>query len=339
MAFSQLANWPMSFMAAVFTMLILSMPVPVFNLKMGLKFLLALIIPAYSGMLLLPFLTYSRSAGILLVVLALFGSFYYSAKGGAPLLGLLMTISITLVITIGSVNADLMLLLVNSITISAIVGITFTVVMFALMPDLRPAVAPTQSQAPVAAIKPTSAEARSNAMRSMLVVLPVVIVLLFINSSFAYVPVMIKVASMGQQANVQASRAMGWQQLESTFWGGVGAVIVWYIMGIWPSLLIFCLLIALACLVYGSKVFKGAGMHPKSEMWSYALMTLVIVITPSVMDSAVGTDAGSSFYTRLLIFAFIAVYGTLAVLVFDTFKPGKTSSLTATGETEPSSQT
>ena len=319
-------------MAAVFAMLILSMPAPTFTLKMGLKFLIALLVPAYSGMLLLPFLTYTRSAGLLLVVLALFGSFYYSAKGGAPMLGLLMTISITLVVTIGSVNADVMLLVVNSIAISALVGIVFTVVMHALMPDIQLSAAAAAQQPPPAA-QPSAAEARSNAMRSMFVVLPVVIILLFINSSFAYVPVMLKVASMGQQANAQASRAMGWQQLESTFWGGLGAIIIWYVMGIWPSLLIFSLLIALACLIYGPRIFQGAGMHPKAEMWSYALMTLVIVITPSVMDSAVGNDASSSFYSRLLIFAFIAVYGSLAVLVFDTFK--RPDKVTATADKQP----
>ena len=323
MAFSQLANWPLSFMSAIFAMLLLSMPIPKFTMKMGLKFLLALIIPAYSGMLLLPFLTYTRASGLLLVVLALFGSFYFSARGGSPVLGLLMTISITLVVTIGSVNADAMLMVVNAIALGAFVGIAFNTAIFALMPDVQLPAAVPPPKPPTPAAKPSGAQARSNAMRSMLVVLPIVIVLLFSSSSVAYVPVMIKVASMGQQANAQVTRAMGWQQLESTFWGGLGAVIVWYIMGIWPSLLIFSLLIALACLIYGARIFQGAGMHPKADMWSYALMTMVVVITPSVMDSAVGGDASSSFYSRLLIFAFIAVYGTLAVLVFDTFKrPG-----------------
>jgi hypothetical protein len=340
MAFSQLVNWPLSFMAAVFAMLILSLPLPKFTIKMGLKFFLALVIPAYSGMLLLPFLTYSRGAGFLLVVLALFGSFYFSARGGSPILGLLMTISITLVVTIGSVNADAMLLVVNAIAVAAFVGFAFNVAMYAWMPDIQLPTAPVapQSPVPVPAPKPTAAQARSNAMRSMLVVLPIVVILLFINSSFSYVPVMIKVASMGQQANVQDSRSMGWQQLESTFWGGLGAVIIWYIMGIWPSLLIFSLLIALACLIYGTRIFEGGGLHPKSSMWSYALLTMVVVITPSVMDSAAGGDASSSFYSRLLIFAFIAVYGTVAVLVFDTFKRPGGMEMTATGLPEQRSQ-
>ena len=50
---------------------------------------------------------------------------------------------------------------------------------------------------------------RALALEELSLVLPLVIVFLFASSSISYVAVMIKVASMGQQANVQASRAMG----------------------------------------------------------------------------------------------------------------------------------
>lgn len=321
MAFSLLANWPLSFLAAVFTMLTLSMPLPAFTFKAGIKFILALVIPAYSGLLLSPFLTYSRSAGVLLVIVGLFGSFYFSARGGAPILGLFMTIAITMVVTVGSVSADVMLMVVNAIAVAAVVGVAFNFIAHALLPDapMPAAATPVPKPASKPTVRPAPETARRNALRSMLVVLPLVILFLFISSSAAYIPVMIKVASMGQQANARASRAMGWQQLESTFWGGLGAIIAWHIMGIWPTLLIFCLLITLACLIFGAKIFSGAGMHPKGDMWSYALMTMVIVLTPSVMDSAIGSSADAAFYSRLIIFAFIAVYGSVAVLVFDAF--------------------
>ena len=58
-------------------------------------------------------------------------------------------------------------------------------------------------------------------------------------------------------------------------------------------------------------------------MRSYAMMTLVIVLTPSVMDSATVSAADAAFYSGLKIFAFIAVCATVAVLVFDTFTGSK----------------
>ena len=36
------------------------------------------------------------------MILALFGSFYYTARGGSPIMGMFMTVGVTLVVTVGS---------------------------------------------------------------------------------------------------------------------------------------------------------------------------------------------------------------------------------------------
>jgi len=72
MGFSQIVNWPLSFIAAVFSMFMLAVPLPAPTLKSGLKFVLALVLPAYAGMFLIPILLNARWAGVLLVTLALF---------------------------------------------------------------------------------------------------------------------------------------------------------------------------------------------------------------------------------------------------------------------------
>ncbi len=327
MGISQIINWPISFVAAVFAMFILATPLPAPTLKSGIKFVLALAIPAYAGMLLLPFLEYARWAGILMVVLALYGSFYYSARGGSPVMGLFMTMGITLAVTIGSVSTDAMIWVVNGIAVGAAAGIAFVIVAHALLPDLPPPKAAVTTSNPPPDSQTTSSPppwyARKKAFRSLVVVLPLVIFFLFSSSSASYVAVMIKVSSMGQQANSSTSRNMGRDQIESTLWGGLGAVIAWQIMSIWPSLLMFGLLIGLAGLVYGRKIFQGAGMNPKGAMWSYALLTMIIIITPAVMDSQMGSNAGAAFYSRLMLFIVIAVYGTTSVAIFDAFWPEK----------------
>ena len=326
MGFSQIINWPIAFIAAVFTMFMLALPLPAPTLKSGIKFVLALVIPAYAGMLLLPFLEHARWAGILLVVLALFGSFYYSARGGSPVMGMFMTVGITIAVTVGSVSADALLLVVNGIAVGAVAGVAFVFIAHALLPDLpAPQVAGsgTEQPPPGPPSRPSTLTARRNALRSLAVVLPLVIFFLYSSSSASYVVIMIKVASMGQQANSEVSRAMGREQLESTLWGGIGAIVAWQIMSIWPSLLMFWLLIGLAGLLYGTRIFQGPGMHPKGGMWSYALLTMIILITPAVMDSQGGGTAGAAFYSRLMLFVVIAIYGTVSVTVFDTFWPGK----------------
>ena len=328
MGFSQLVNWPLSFIAAVFTMFMLAVPLPAPTLKSGLKFVLALVIPAYAGMLLLPFLMHARWSGILLVTMALFGSFYYSARGGSPVMGMFMTLGLTMVVTVGSVSADVMLIIVNSLAVGAASGVAFVVIAHTLLPDLPPPTSATASARPPPA-KPSLESARQNAFRSLAVVLPIVIIFLFIDSSISYIVVMIKVASMGQQATAQVTRAMGRQQLESTLWGGIGAIIAFQVMNIWPSLLLFCLLIGLACLVYGKRIFQGAGMHLKGSMWSYALLTMIILVTPAVTNMQGEGTATAAFYARFLLFIIIAVYGTLSVAIFDTFWPAGKSKQTA----------
>ncbi|MBT8069499.1 MAG: DUF2955 domain-containing protein [Gammaproteobacteria bacterium] len=323
MAFALLINWPLSFMSAVFTMFLLALPLPPPTLKSGVKFVVALVLPAYAGMLLLPFLEYARWSGVLLVMLALFGSFYYSARGGSPIMGMFMTLGITMVVTVGSISSDIMLMVVNGIAIGAACGIAFFYLAHALLPDLSLQQANGPAPRPPAPPKPALDLARRTAFRSWVVVLPLVVIFLFSSSSTSYVAVMIKVASMGQQASSEASRSMGMEQIESTLWGGLGAIVAWQVMSIWPSLLLFILLIGLACLLYGKRIFWEVGMHPKAGMWSYALLTMIILITPAVMDSQGGSNAAMAFYTRLLLFVVIAIYGTVSVAVFDTFWPAR----------------
>lgn len=323
MAFSQIINWPLSYMAAIFTMFLLATPLPAPGLKSGFKFTLALVLPAYLSMMLIPFLVHARWAGIILVIMALFGSFYYSTRGGSPIMGMFMTMGITLVVTVGSVSPEAMKLVVDAIAVSALAGISFVMIAHALLPDLpvkRPAAPGVAGSPPSPPPMPLKSQARRNAFRALMVMLPLVLVFLFISTSTAYVAMMIKVSSMGQQANAEASRNMGREQLESTLWGGLGAIIAFQVMMAWHSLPLFCLVIAIACLVYGKRIFRGAGMHPRGAMWSYALLTMIILLTPALTG---GGDISAAFYSRLFLFILIAVYGTISVAVFDAFWPAR----------------
>jgi hypothetical protein len=320
--FSQAINWPLSFVAPILTMFILALPLPAPSLKGGLKFILALMLPVYVGTLLfIPFLEHARWAGVLLITLALFGSFYYSARGGSMIIGMFMTVGLTLIVAIGSVSIDALLSIIDGLWLGAIAGVAFVWLAHAFLPE-QP-VKSSKQGAPPKPTPPSAEAARRSALRSLAVILPIVIFFLFSNSSMAYVAIMIKVASMGQQANADISRKMGQSQIESTLWGGLGAIIAWQLMSVWPSLLMYCLVIALAGLLYGPRIFVGKGMHPKAGMWSYAFLTMIIVLAPALLDGQSADGAGAEFYSRLILFIVIALYGTLAVAVFDAFWPFK----------------
>ncbi len=318
--FSQAINWPMSFLAPVFTMFILALPLPAPSLTSGFKFVLALLLPVYAGaFILLPFLEYARLPGILLITLALFGCFYYTARGGSAIMGMFMTIGLTLIIAVGSVSIDALLLVMKGLWPGTIAGIAFVWVAHAVLPDL--VTKPANRGVPIKPLRPSAKTARRSALRSLILVLPLAMFFLFSASSAAYVVIMIKVATMGQQANADTSHEMGRAQIESTLWGGLAAIIAWQLMSIWPSLLMYGLIISLSALLFGPRLFVGKGMHPKAGMWSYAFLTMIIVLAPALLDGPAADGAGSAFYSRLVLFVVIAIYGSITITVFDAFWP------------------
>ena len=322
LCFSQAVAWQYSYIAPVLTLVILATPLPVPNLKQGLVFIIALLAPTIASMALVPFLMHARWVGILLMTLALFYSFYFTARGGAAVLGTFMTVGLTLVVTIGSVNSAALISLVEALAISAAFGLAFVWVAHALLPDL-PSNPATAAAPPPTPAGPSLAEARRDALRALLVVLPIALLFLFMSGSSSYAVMMLKVASMGQQASADRSAAMGRSLLESTFWGGVGAIVGWTTLSIWPSLLPYTLLIGLAGLLYGRRIFQGPAVAPKFSMWSYAFLTMVIILAPAVLDAPGSEGSGAAIWSRVWLFMLIALYGTTAVAVFNAFWPAK----------------
>lgn len=321
--FSQAVAWPLSFIAPVLTMFILALPLPAPGLKKSVVFIVALVTPMIiGGWILLPFLENMRVAGILLVALGLFYTFYYTARGGNQVIGTFMTVGLTLIVTIGSISSEIMIMLVQGLAVCAAIGLVFVHIAHALLPDLPPDPALAGSTKP-AAPKPNPSAAGRNALRSLAIVFPMALAFLFMSGSPTYTVVMIKVATMGQQASADKSKAMGRSLLESTLWGGLGAIIAWNVLSIWPSLILYTLLVAIAGLVYGRWIFQGPAVHPKFQMVSYAFLTMIVILAPAVLDGTGASGAGAAFWSRFLLFILIAVYGTVAVRVFDAFWPGK----------------
>jgi len=320
--FSQAVGWQMSFIAPVFTLLVLGLPLPVLKLKQGIAFVAVLAAALYSGMLLLPMLLEQPAVGLLLLTLALFWSFYFTAKGGSALIGTFATVGLALVAGVGSVNVDALLIIAGDVVFAAAVGIIFVWIAHALIPDAMAVdAAPMPVKKAPEAPKPDLADARWSAFRSLLIVLPVALFLMLSSSSTAYIAVMIKVASMGQQATNGETRAAGRSLILSTIIGGVAAIIGWEMLSITPTLTLYALIIGLAGLIMGPKIFQGPAMHPQGATWSYGYITMVILLAPAVMDSIGGDTASVKFWDRIIMFAGATLYAVAAVYIVDAFRP------------------
>jgi Protein of unknown function (DUF2955) len=322
--FSQAVSWQLSYLAPVLTLLLLALPLPALSLKQGIGFVIALLLPVIASMALLPFLWHARWAGVLLIALALYGTFYFTARGGPAVMGTLMTVGLTITVTVGSINPSIIIVLIVAMAKCAVFGVLFVWVAHALLPDPPPDPTVTRKPPPPA-VKPDLSTARWNALRSLAVVFPIALVFLFMSGSPAYTVVMIKTASMGQQATADQSRQMAQSLLSSTLWGGFGALIGWTLLSAWPSLLFYTLLVALAGLLFGRGIFQGPAVHPNFSMWSYAFLTMLVILAPALLDGQGSDGAGVAIWSRVFLFILIAVYGSTAVAVFDAFFPGKAS--------------
>ncbi len=318
--FSQAVGWPMSFIAPVITMFVLALPLPAPKLKGGIGLIVVLMVALYGGLLLLPTLLNQPMVGLILLVVALYWSFYFTAKGGSAALGTFATMGIAVSTAIGTVNVDAVIAIVGGVSFGAAVGVLFVWVAYALIPDSMAAsnAMPAPAKPPTPPT-PDLSEARWSAFRSMMIVLPVALLFLFSSASTAYVPVMIKTAAMGQQATNSDARKAGRSLILSTIIGGIGAIIGWQILSITPSLTIYVLIIAIAGLLMGPKIFQGKGLHPQHATWSYAYLTMIVILAPAVMDGAGGGPAGMKFWQRLFMFGATTVYAVGTVYIFDAF--------------------
>ena len=324
--FSQAAGWGMSFIAPVITMFILALPFPAPKLKSGIGFVVIFAIALHGGLLLLPYLLNYPLVGLLLLVIALYWSFYFTAKGGSAVLGTLATVGIALSTAVGSVSVDATLMVVDGLTVNTLFGVVFVWIAHALVPD---GLAHQGKQQPVTAPpekpKPDLQHARWSAFRSLLIVFPITLWFMLSSASASYVPVMIKVASMGQQATNAGAKQVGRSLLLSTLIGGLGAIIGWNVLKIVPTLSMYTLIIALGALVVGPRIFQGPAMHPHAGTWSYGYLTMIVILGPAVMDSMGGSSADAAFWSRLLMFGLATLYGVVAVYVVDAFQPLKSN--------------
>lgn len=323
---SQAMGWTMSFIAPVITMFLLALPLPKPKPKFFLLVVVALTVSVYGSFVFLPLLLHQELVGLLLLSLALFHAFYFAAKGGSPVVGTLVTVGLALTVAVGTVSVDALLGVASGLMVGAAAGAAIAMVSYVLIPDRQDAL-PTKAETGDLAETPQTprlASARHSAMRSLAVVFPILLWFLLSGGSAGNLAVMIKVSAMGQEVSRQSTRDAARSLVLSTLIGGLAAVLAWQVLSIWPSLTVYVLLVALAGLIFGQRIFSGRGLHEDAGTWTYAFLTMIVVLAPAVMDSDFGSAAGARFYDRLFMFGWATLYAVAAVFVFDAFwgRPG-----------------
>ncbi len=321
--FTNAFNWPASFVAAIVVAMILAMPLPAPPLKLTLVIYLKILAALLLGLVVVWPLKMYPVAGLVFIFLGLFLAFFYVGIGRVSgLTVMLAIIGFAVVPSIGANSVDAAVAMAGGMALALAFVPLFLWIAHAVFPEIP---MPRQGakaadKTPPEKKKPPSSVIAHFALRPVIIVAPVFFFILSTPNGSDYIAMLIKAATLAAQANVASTTKACKEMIVSTVIGGLIALGIWELTRMWPSLTWYVLLHVIAALFVGRKIFKGPGLTPSASMWSYALVTALIINGPAVFGSGfTGEPSGMRSWMRIAQFLFVSVYASGAVYVFDYF--------------------
>ncbi len=320
--FTNAFSWPASFVAAIVVAMILAMPLPAPPPKLTLIIYLKILVALLLGLVVTWPLKMYPIAGLIFIFLGLFLAFFYVGIGRVSgLTVMLAIIGLAVVPSIGANSVDAAVAMAGGMALALAFVPLFLWISHAVFPEIpmpRQAAKPAE-KAPEKK-KPPATVVAHFALRPVIVVAPVFFFILSTPNGSDYIAMLIKAATLAAQANVASTTKACKEMIISTVVGGLIALGIWELTRMWPSLGWYVLLHVIAALFVGRKMFKGASLTPSASMWSYALVTALIINGPAVFGSGfTGEPSGMRSWMRIAQFLFVSVYASGAVYVFDHF--------------------
>jgi hypothetical protein len=328
LAASYALKLPLPYMAPLFALMLTATPAPPMGLK-GLLDLLALIILTLgTGLLLIPVLLNYPLTAVLVVAVGLYLSSYVTVNLGKGLVGTFLTVGFTLISASGTVDHAIALTVIQALFLGVALAIFCQWIVYPWFPE--------NPGAPVARPAREDAE-KSNwiALRATLIVLPAY--LLTLTNPLAYMAIILKSVSLGQQGGEVDVRNAGREILGSTFLGGCFAVAFWFALKLQVNLWMFFLWMLLFGIYFSSKIYRIIPTRFAASFWVNTAVTMLILVGPAVEDSADGKDVYKAFAVRMGLFVAVALYATLAIHVLEQLRrrPARRASRHRCGESQP----
>ncbi len=294
------------FLAPIFALMLTAPPGAPMGAKALLGLSLVVCLTTGVGLLLIPLLEHYAFAGVLLVAVGIFAASHVTVNLGKGLVGALLTVGVTLIAAAGTLSYSL----ATAVIVALVGGIVLAVVCHWCIYPFFP-----EDAAPPPPPMVDSEQSAWLALRATLVVLPAF--LLTLTNPSAYLPIIMKSVSLGQQTSAMGTRDAARELLGSTFLGGCFAIAFWVLLGLSTNLWFFFLWVLLFS-GYATSRFYGVrpSRYPPS-FWLNVLVTMLILLGSAVQDSANGKDVYQAFAVRMGLFVAVTVYAWFAVVTLD----------------------
>ena len=314
-------NWPLSFLLPVLVAFMLSLPLPVPPLAIGLRNMAYTLVAFCFGLVFALFFLQFPLAFLLMLGLVMYHLYYYLNRGGSLWFTLMSVLAILLLSMLGNSHEGLAAgVSLNFVWTSWLAVILVWVAHF-LVPD------PESAQFPKARgfNRDYSRPAAEAALKSTLVILPLAS-LFFLFDLTSYLLVMIFAALFILKPELSAGKEAGRNSLISTLLGGAFAWLFYWLIVAVPEYYFYVILMALTSLYFGAQVFSG---KPTAKYYNSALIALLILVNGSMGEGAEFTE---KFIMRVILITLAVIYIVTALKVLDNFWPVRKAEKTAANQ-------
>ncbi|MGB7800951.1 DUF2955 domain-containing protein [Buttiauxella sp.] len=310
---------PMPHLGCIMAWIVLCQGKPL-PIKKGIVVGVVLMATMIGGVLMVPLLThYPMPAllftGLLLYLLMLMG------LGGKGTQAMLLITAVTIIPIAGLIEQSLAIGIAQMMGLGIIIGTVVNRFALALFPPH-----PTPAAAAKVALAPDSPH--HLALRAVMIVMPVW--LLALSNPAFYIPAVMKTVMLAQQTNTLAAKQVGRELVFSTLMGAVLAVVLWFGLSIWPSLLMLVLWLALVSMWVGRRLVRLVANRFTPSFWSNAWVTCLILFGPAIQDSASGKDVWLASAMRCSLYVAVALYGWACVVIIERWHPSGRPAVEAT---------
>ena len=308
---------PAPFVVCVMTVLMLCKPGPPIPPAKGVVLAIVVGVLLGAGLLLVPVLEHYAVAGVSIVGVLLYAVFFAGARKASPL-----TIILVIAFTVIPVAGVAEQALASALSVAFATGLGIGIFVSALSHALFPSPAGASAGPTAAALVPESADdARWDALRATLVVLPVFV--LALTHPALYLPAILKTVALGQQSGVTNARTAGRELVGSTLMSAAMAVVVWTGLTLRPNLWMLMLWCVAAALWAGARLYGVKASSFAPTFWSNALVTMLLLLGPAIEDSANGKDVYSASAVRVALFIAVALYAWATVWLLERWRAAR----------------
>lgn len=233
----------------------------------------------------------------------------YALKGGNGLLANLLVVGLTMIAAAGTSDFTLALMVVEAMAKGMLLAVLGTALAHVLVPE--PADAPAQPAPPL----PDRADVGWIALRATLIVMPAFLLALI--APDAFMPLIMKAVSLGQQAGETRARHASRELIGSTVLAGVLAMLMWAALSVFVHVWMFFLWVLLFTLWQGRRLYRVVSTRHSPAYWVSCLTTLLILLGQSVQDSAAGQDVYRAFAVRMALFLAVSLYASALLIWLD----------------------